>query len=65
LTLTSARAAAAAEVLGARVVIPAHLDSWAHFSEGIDDVVAAFDEAGIGELLDVRPHGQWTPLDTG
>jgi L-ascorbate metabolism protein UlaG (beta-lactamase superfamily) len=63
LTLTSARAAAAAEVLGARLVIPAHLDSWAHFSEGIDDVVTAFDEAGIGSVLDVRPHGHWTVLD--
>jgi hypothetical protein len=50
-------------VLGARVVIPAHLDSWAHFSEGIDDVVAAFDEAGIGGVLDVRPHGHWTLLE--
>jgi L-ascorbate metabolism protein UlaG (beta-lactamase superfamily) len=30
LTLTSARAAAAAEILGARVVIPAHIDGWAH-----------------------------------
>jgi L-ascorbate metabolism protein UlaG (beta-lactamase superfamily) len=63
LTLTSERAAAAAEVLGARRVIPAHLDSWAHFSEGIDDVVTAFDEAGIGHVLDVRPHGHWTPLE--
>jgi L-ascorbate metabolism protein UlaG (beta-lactamase superfamily) len=62
LTLTSERAAAAAEVLGARVVVPAHLDSWAHFSEGIDDVVTAFDEAGIGGVLDVRPHGEWTVL---
>lgn len=62
LTLTSARAAAAAEVLGARLVIPAHLDSWAHFSEGLDDVVAAFDEAGLGRVLDVRPHGHWTSL---
>jgi L-ascorbate metabolism protein UlaG (beta-lactamase superfamily) len=63
LTLTSERAAAAAEVLGAGLVIPAHLDSWAHFSEGIDDVVTAFDEAGIGDVLDVRPHGHWTPLE--
>ncbi|MDT5337187.1 MAG: hypothetical protein QOD90_2692 [Mycobacterium sp.] len=62
LTLTSARAAAAAEVLGARVVVAAHLDSWAHFSEGMDDVVAAFDEAGISGLLDKTPRGHWTDL---
>ena len=35
-TLTAARAAAAAEVLGVRSVIPAHVDGWAHFSEGVD-----------------------------
>jgi L-ascorbate metabolism protein UlaG (beta-lactamase superfamily) len=63
LTLTSARAAAAAEVLGSRVVIPAHLDSWAHFSEGMDDVVTAFDEAGIRHVLAVQPHGRW--IDVG
>jgi L-ascorbate metabolism protein UlaG (beta-lactamase superfamily) len=62
LTLTSARAAAAAEVLGAPVIIAAHLDSWAHFSEGMDDVVAAFDDAGIGGLLDRTPRGYWTDL---
>jgi L-ascorbate metabolism protein UlaG (beta-lactamase superfamily) len=62
LTLTSERAAAAAEVLGAGVVLAAHLDSWAHFSEGMSDVVTAFDEAGIGDVLDRTPHGQWTDL---
>src|ERR1700712_3440646 len=59
LTLTAERAAAAAEILGATVVIPAHLDSWAHFSEGIDDVVTAFDEAGISERLAIAEHGEW------
>jgi L-ascorbate metabolism protein UlaG (beta-lactamase superfamily) len=59
LTLTGQRAAAAAEVLGAKVVIPAHLDSWAHFSEGLDEFVAAFDEAGLGHLVATAPHGQW------
>jgi L-ascorbate metabolism protein UlaG (beta-lactamase superfamily) len=63
LTLTSARAAAAAEILGAGIVIAAHLDSWAHFSEGMDDVVTAFDEAGIGSILDRTPHGEWTDLE--
>ncbi len=62
LTLTGARAAAAAEILGATVVIPAHVDGWAHFSEGVDDVVAAFDQAGIGSLLRVVPHGEWIDL---
>ncbi|MCV7420917.1 MBL fold metallo-hydrolase [Mycobacterium yunnanensis] len=63
LTLTSARAAAAAEVLAPRVVVAAHLDSWAHFTEGVDDVAAAFHDAGIGDLLDRTPHGSWLDLE--
>lgn len=59
LTFTGQRAAAAAELLGATSVIPAHVDSWAHFSEGRDDFVGAFEEAGIGHLVTVAPNGHW------
>lgn len=59
LTLTSARAAAAAEVLDAKVVIPAHADGWAHFTEGVDDIFAAFNDAGISQVLRTAPPGQW------
>jgi L-ascorbate metabolism protein UlaG (beta-lactamase superfamily) len=59
LTLTAARAAAAAEILGAKVVIPAHVDGWAHFSEGVDEFVAAFQKAGVSKLLRVAAHGEW------
>ncbi|MGZ4509897.1 MAG: MBL fold metallo-hydrolase [Mycobacterium sp.] len=62
LTLTAARAAAAAEVLGAAVVIPAHVDGWAHFSEGVDEFVAAFQRAGISNALKVAAHGEWIDL---
>jgi L-ascorbate metabolism protein UlaG (beta-lactamase superfamily) len=62
LTLTAARAAAAAEILGAKVVIPAHVDGWAHFSEGVGEFLAAFDQAGIGNRLKVAPHGEWVDL---
>lgn len=64
LTLTGQRAAAAAEVLGAGLVVPAHLDSWAHFSEGLDDFVTAFDEAGLTHLVADVPHGQWIVPDS-
>ena len=59
LTLTSERAAAAAEVLGAKVVTPAHVDGWAHFTEGITDVVRAFDDAGLAGVLARAPLGEW------
>jgi L-ascorbate metabolism protein UlaG (beta-lactamase superfamily) len=62
LTLTSARAAAAAEVLGVKVVIPAHVDGWAHFSEGPAEFAAAFDQAGIKRVLRTAAHGEWIDL---
>ncbi|OBK51646.1 MBL fold metallo-hydrolase [Mycobacterium sp. 1081908.1] len=62
LTLTSARAAAAAEVLGAKAVIPAHVDGWAHFSEGADEFASAFDQAGIAGVLRLAAHGEWIDL---
>jgi L-ascorbate metabolism protein UlaG (beta-lactamase superfamily) len=59
LTPTAARAAAAAELLGVKPVIPAHVDGWAHFGEGADEFIAAFDQAGISNLLKVTAHGEW------
>ena len=59
LTMTGQRAAAAAEVLGARLVIPAHVDGWKHFSEGVGEFGVAFDEAGLLDRLAVVPHGEW------
>lgn len=65
LTLTSARAAAAAEILGAPVVVPAHYDGWAHFTEGADRVAAAFDDAGLSDVLRLPPLGEWADLRPG
>ncbi len=52
LVLTSAQAAEAAHVLGARHVVPVHHDSWAHFTEGRDALKAAFTAAGLADRLD-------------
>ncbi|MFC4537006.1 MBL fold metallo-hydrolase [Sphaerisporangium dianthi] len=62
LTLTSERAAAAAAVLGAQIVIPAHYDGWAHFTEGRADIDRAFDDAGLTSLLREAEHGEWIAL---
>ena len=59
LTLTSERAAAAAAVLGASVVVPAHYDGWAHFSEGLERVVEAFEEAGLSDVMRTADPGSW------
>lgn len=51
LTLGAAGMVEAARVLGVSAVIPVHIDSWAHFTEDIADVRAAFTAAGLAHLL--------------
>lgn len=53
IVLSSAQAADAAKILGARRVVPVHYDSWAHFTEGRDELVAAFTDAGLLDRLDL------------
>ncbi|MEV7415028.1 MBL fold metallo-hydrolase [Streptomyces sp. NPDC089919] len=53
LTLDSAQAAQAAELLGVRRVVPVHFDSWAHFTEGREEIVKAFEAAGLTDRLDL------------
>lgn len=62
LTLTSRAAAAAALLLDARAVVPLHTRGWAHFSEGPDDVRAAFADAGLTHLLHVVDPGHTATL---
>lgn len=62
LSLDSIRAAAAAAILGPAAIIPAHYDGWTHFSEGRDDLVRAFDDAGLTAQLRLTDHGTWIPL---
>jgi L-ascorbate metabolism protein UlaG (beta-lactamase superfamily) len=57
IVLDSAQAAEAAKILGARRVVPVHYDSWAHFTEGRDELVAAFTAAGLLDRLDLGVRG--------
>jgi L-ascorbate metabolism protein UlaG (beta-lactamase superfamily) len=57
LTLSADRAAQAARVLGARAIVPVHFDGWAHFTQGADELRAAFDGAGLGDRLVVPEPG--------
>ncbi|MFE9773653.1 MBL fold metallo-hydrolase [Streptomyces sp. NPDC005931] len=52
IVLDSAQAAEATRILGARHVVPVHHDSWAHFTEGRDELEAAFTAAGLADRLD-------------
>jgi L-ascorbate metabolism protein UlaG (beta-lactamase superfamily) len=51
LVLDSAQAAEATKILGARRVVPVHYEGWAHFTEGRDDLEAAFAAAGLSDRL--------------
>ncbi len=51
LTLTSAQAAQATDILGAERVLVVHTDSWRHFTEDADDVRKAFAQAGLSDRL--------------
>ncbi|HEX3005054.1 MAG TPA: MBL fold metallo-hydrolase [Angustibacter sp.] len=62
LTLTAADAVEAARLLGDALVVPVHADSWAHFSEGLDDVVRAFTAAGLSDRLRVLEPGVATAV---
>ena len=57
LTLTSAQAATAAELLGARSVIPVHCDGWTHYTEGSAAIAAAFASAGLTHVLTIAAPG--------
>ncbi|KQV09813.1 MULTISPECIES: MBL fold metallo-hydrolase [unclassified Kitasatospora] len=57
LVLDSVQAAEAARILGARRVVPVHYDSWAHFTEGGDELAAAFAKAGLADRLDLGDRG--------
>jgi L-ascorbate metabolism protein UlaG (beta-lactamase superfamily) len=58
LTLSSDRAAEAAIVLGASLVIPAHFEGWAHFTQGADTLRAAFHGNGIADRLALLAPGE-------
>ncbi|WP_121745187.1 MBL fold metallo-hydrolase [Streptomyces sp. E2N166] len=53
LTLDSAQAAEAARILGARRIVLVHFDSWAHFTEGREQLVDAFTTAGLIDRVEL------------
>jgi L-ascorbate metabolism protein UlaG (beta-lactamase superfamily)/quinol monooxygenase YgiN len=66
LTLTSAQAAEAARILGAGQVIPLHYQGWSHFTEGADELRAAFAAARLDSrliLLRLPPPGHASTIE--
>jgi L-ascorbate metabolism protein UlaG (beta-lactamase superfamily) len=58
ITLSSERAVEAARVLDARAVIPLHHNGWAHFSQDLGSLQAAFAEAGLADRLVALEPGE-------
>ena len=58
LTLTSAEAAEAAQILQAGAVVPLHYEQWAHFSEGGEQLQQAFAAAGLSDRLHLLKPGE-------
>jgi L-ascorbate metabolism protein UlaG (beta-lactamase superfamily) len=57
LTLSSDLAAQAAIILGAPAVIPLHFEGWTHFTQGADQLQAAFAGHGISDRLLLPARG--------
>jgi L-ascorbate metabolism protein UlaG (beta-lactamase superfamily) len=51
LTMTAEEAVTAARAFSEAVIVPAHADGWAHFTEGRAEVDRAFAEAGLASRL--------------
>ena len=58
ITLSNERAVEATEILGARAVIPVHHNGWAHFTQDLDSLRAAFSDAGLADKLAAIAPGE-------
>jgi hypothetical protein len=39
--------------------LPLHFEGWAHFTQGRDTLLAAFERAGLADLLHLPRPGEW------
>jgi L-ascorbate metabolism protein UlaG (beta-lactamase superfamily) len=58
LTLSADRAAEATLILEARVAIPVHFEGWTHFTQGADELRAAFRGNGVADRLRLPARGE-------
>ncbi len=62
LTMTADEAVVAARAFKPKHVVPIHYEGWAHLSQGKDEVVSAFEAAGLGDELVWLTPGRRTSL---
>jgi L-ascorbate metabolism protein UlaG (beta-lactamase superfamily) len=58
LTLSADHAADVTRILGARLAIPLHFEGWAHFTQGAEELRAAFAGNGLRDQLVLLERGQ-------
>lgn len=58
LTLSADHAADVTRILGARLAIPLHFEGWAHFTQGAEELRAAFAGNGMHDRLVLLERGQ-------
>lgn len=58
LTLTVEAAVEAARILAPAAILAVHTEGWAHFSEGPDQLAAAFADAGLSDRLHIPVAGK-------
>lgn len=64
LTLSGRRAAQAAELLEADWIVPVHAEGWGHFTEGVAEVIEAFEAVGLEELVHLLDPGETIELES-
>ncbi len=62
ITFNGAGGARAAKALDAHIVIPIHYEGWTHFRESRDEIIEAFENAGLGDRVKWLPLGEAVPL---
>jgi L-ascorbate metabolism protein UlaG (beta-lactamase superfamily) len=58
LTLSADHAADVTGILGARLALPLHFEGWAHFTQGAEELRAAFAGNGLSDRLVLIERGQ-------
>jgi L-ascorbate metabolism protein UlaG (beta-lactamase superfamily) len=58
LTMTAQEAVEAARAFAGATIVPLHFEGWAHFSEGREQVDAAFSAAGLEHRVHWPEHGR-------
>jgi hypothetical protein len=65
LTFTASEAVELARVWPESTIVPLHFEAWEHFTEGRQEVDAAFQQARLGRRLQWLRPGVRTPLQLG